>query len=220
LSAASQCPRCAEPFDLMDGRGVRAPLKQCSGCGIMHRRDRACHWCGDKVETNWRSARVMGIAAGVLCMALGSFGAYRYRDTLREGMTMVATRAFAPGAQSALSVSLTDTPTNIANAEPALPGMIAATVTPEPMRVDSLKSATMLASAADSIVWIPAVARTWVNVRNDASRGGNVIGVINPSARAMLGTTRAGWRQVKSPDISGWVDPKLFERDSLRTRGL
>lgn len=162
----------------------------------------------------------MGIAAGVLCMALGSFGAYRYRDTLREGMTMVATRAFAPGAQSALSVSLTDTPTNIANAEPALPGMIAATVTPEPMRVDSLKSATMLASAADSIVWIPAVARTWVNVRNDASRGGNVIGVINPSARAMLGTTRAGWRQVKSPDISGWVDPKLFERDSLRTRGL
>jgi hypothetical protein len=39
------------------------------------------------------------------------------------------------------------------------------------------------------------------------------------AARAMLGTDRAGWRQVRSPDISGWADPRLFEPDSLRTRG-
>ena len=83
--------------------------------------------------------------------------------------------------------------------------------------VDSL--ALSSASVIDSITWTPAVARTWVNVRNDASRGGEVIGVIKPAARAMLGTDRAGWRQVRSPDVTGWADPRLFEPDSLRIRG-
>ncbi|WP_373065072.1 hypothetical protein [Gemmatimonas sp.] len=75
------------------------------------------------------------------------------------------------------------------------------------------------AGVADSITWTPAVARTWVNVRNDASRGGEVVGVIKPASRAMLGTDRAGWRQVRSPDVTGWVDPRLFAPDSLRIRG-
>jgi SH3-like domain-containing protein len=75
------------------------------------------------------------------------------------------------------------------------------------------------AAGADSITWTPAVARTWVNVRSDASRGGEVVGVIKPAARAMLGTGRAGWRQVRSLDATGWVDPRLFEPDSLRSRG-
>jgi hypothetical protein len=205
----------------MDGRGIRAPLKQCGGCGIMHRRDRACHWCGDRVETSWRSARTLGVAAGVLCMAVGSFAAYTWRDSLREGMTMVAARAFAPGVTSPASTALSDTPLNVASTVPSAAASAISTGARDSLApVDSLKTATMLASAGDTIVWIPAVARTWVNVHNDASRGGNVVGVINPSSRAMLGTTRAGWRQVKSPDVSGWVDPKLFERDSLRTRGL
>lgn len=76
-----------------------------------------------------------------------------------------------------------------------------------------------LVAAGDSIQWTPAVARTWVNVRSDASRGGEVVGVIKPASRAMLGTDRAGWRQVRSTEVSGWVDPRLFEPDSLRTRG-
>jgi hypothetical protein len=80
-------------------------------------------------------------------------------------------------------------------------------------------AATPMAPAADGITWTPAVARTWVNVRSDASRGGEVVGVIKPASRAMLGTDRSGWRQVRSPDVSGWVDPRLFEADSLRTRG-
>ena len=71
----------------------------------------------------------------------------------------------------------------------------------------------------DSIQWVPAVARTWVNVRRDASRVGDVVGVIKPSEKAMLGIGRSGWRQVKSPDVIGWVDPRLFEADSIRTRG-
>ncbi len=87
-------------------------------------------------------------------------------------------------------------------------------------RSTEMSRLTSLATATDSVQWIPAVARTWVNVRNDASRGGNVIGVINPASKAMLGETRAGWRQVRSTDaVIGWADPKLFEADSLRTRG-
>jgi hypothetical protein len=82
---------------------------------------------------------------------------------------------------------------------------------------DSL--AAPAAGAGDSITWTPAVARTWVNVRSDASRGGEVVGVIKPAARAMLGTDRAGWRQVRSTDVTGWVDPRLFAPDSLRSRG-
>ena len=73
--------------------------------------------------------------------------------------------------------------------------------------------------AADSIQWVPAVARTWVNVRRDASRIGDVVGVIKPSEKAMLGIGRSGWRQVRAPEVTGWVDPRLFEADSLRTRG-
>jgi uncharacterized protein YgiM (DUF1202 family) len=72
----------------------------------------------------------------------------------------------------------------------------------------------------DSVRWIPATARTWVNVRRDAGRDGDVIGVIKPSEKAMIsGSGRAGWRQVRSPDVSGWVDPRLFEPDSTRSRG-
>lgn len=72
---------------------------------------------------------------------------------------------------------------------------------------------------ADSVKWEPAVARTWVNVRSDASRGGDVVGVIKPDEKAMLGVDRYGWRQVRLQDVSGWVDPRLFESDSTRTRG-
>ncbi len=95
-----------------------------------------------------------------------------------------------------------------------------------PGTIPTTPDSSLVASAAgalveaDSISWEPAVARTWVNVRRDAGRGGDVVGIIKPSERAMLGGVgRAGWRQVKAPDMTGWVDPRLFEADSMRTRG-
>ena len=84
---------------------------------------------------------------------------------------------------------------------------------------DPSNSLISAASSSDSITWTPAVARTWVNVRNEASSGGDVVGVIKPASRALLGTDRAGWRQVRFPDVIGWVDPRLFEPDSVHTRG-
>ncbi len=94
-------------------------------------------------------------------------------------------------------------------------------VAPPPVTRDSLEVGESAGTIhTDTASWEPAVARTWVNVRSDAGRGGDVVGIIKPAERAMLGgESRAGWRQVKAPDMSGWVDPRLFESDSLRTRG-
>ena len=67
--------------------------------------------------------------------------------------------------------------------------------------------------------WVPAVARTWVNVRRDASRDGEVVGVLEPESRAWLERGRAGWRRVRTQDVRGWVDARLFEADSVARRG-
>ena len=222
LSAASQCPRCAEPFELTDARGFRAPLMQCGGCGIMHRRDRACHWCGDRPRAAWRSPRVLSGAAAVALLSLVGTEAYRNRSTVRETFALITSRAFAPlPASDGVSAIVTTTASpraTLSAPEMNVPVSHASAAPDSIGAPPAIADGAMLASA-DSIQWMPAVARTWVNVHNDASRGGNVVGVINPSSRAMLGTTRAGWRQVKSPDVTGWVDPRLFETDSLRTRG-
>lgn len=232
LSAASQCPRCAAPFDLTDARGFRAPLKQCRGCGIMHRRDRSCHWCGDRKQSAWLSTKLWSRAAAVAVMSLATAGAYNYRGPIGDTASSVMARAFAaPRAEESAPANASRNsvqPTAPVEAATRLMSMNSTIDldAPSPTNVDpngissGISDGTMVATVSDSIVWIPAVARTWVNVRDDAGRGGNVVGVINPSSRAMLGTTRAGWRQVKSTDVTGWVDPRLFEPDSLRTRGL
>jgi SH3-like domain-containing protein len=54
------------------------------------------------------------------------------------------------------------------------------------------------------------VARTWVNVRSDASLEGEVVGVVRPDSRALLGAERRGWRRITLDGVSGWVDPRLF----------
>jgi hypothetical protein len=62
--------------------------------------------------------------------------------------------------------------------------------------------------------WQPAVARTWVNVRSDASLEGEVVGVVSPDARALLGAKRRGWQRITLDGVSGWVDPRLFASEN------
>ncbi len=210
LVAASQCPRCAHPFNLLSSRGDRVKLSRCRGCGIMHRFDATCHWCGVLPKASWQSPTVWRSAAAVLLSVTVAGAAWRYGPPLRDDLMQRL---------NAEPVAFTQVATN--DRAPALPTATAdaglATTTIPMTLADSL--AVSAAAAVDSITWTPAVARTWVNVRNDASRGGEVVGVIKPAARAMLGTDRAGWRQVRSPDVTGWVDPRLFAPDSLRIRG-
>lgn len=173
----------------------------------MHRFDATCHWCGVLPKASWQSPTVWRSAAAVLLTVTVAGAAWRYGSPLRVELLQRLNAESVALNHVATSERVTATPTAETDAA------IAATMT----LADSL--AIESAGTIDSITWTPAVARTWVNVRSDASRGGEVVGVIKPAARAMLGTDRAGWRQVRSPDVNGWVDPRLFAPDSLRSRG-
>ncbi len=236
LVASSQCPKCAHPFNLLDARGERAKLKRCRSCGIVHRADTLCHWCGEVKGLSlpkWTSLRVNSstwrTAVAVALMTTVAGGVWRFAPQAKLAASAVRTPA---DDVRSLSVS-GDVRQNEAAGVPIRRSAAPATVTTEPAvaaaavapgaagttTVEVSASAPSVDGAAGEIRWTPAVARTWVNVRADAGRGGTVVGVIKPAARAMLGTGRAGWSQVRSRDIRGWVDPRLFEVDSLRTRG-
>lgn len=176
----------------------------------MHRFDATCHWCGVLPTAAWQSPTVWRSAAAVVLSVSVAAVAFRYGAPLGVDVMQRLSVESAASKQVATSDGVTPVPSASGTAQlstSALPTTLA----------DSL--AVTAAGAVDSITWTPAVARTWVNVRNDASRGGEVVGVIKPDSRAMLGTDRAGWRQVRSPDVTGWADPRLFAPDSLRIRG-
>jgi hypothetical protein len=198
---------------LHDARGARVKLTRCRGCGIMHRFDASCHWCGP-LEPRFRLSPQLLRSAAVLALVAGTAaGVWRAGPTLRAAASTMGREIMSP---SAPALTVADNSAERGGAPTASP-----TVAPIPTDSLTYNGAAdgALVAAGDSIQWTPAVARTWVNVRSDASRGGEVVGVIKPASRAMLGTDRAGWRQVRSADVSGWVDPRHFEPDSLRTRG-
>lgn len=174
----------------------------------MHRFDANCHWCGPLPKSAWQSPAMWRSAAAVLLSVTVAGAAWRYGPPLRDDLMQRLNTEQLAMEQVATSERSVASPSVASDAS-----LEAGAVMPS----DSV--AVPVSAALDSITWTPAVARTWVNVRNDASRGGEVVGVIKPSERAMLGTDRAGWRQVRSPDVTGWVDPRHFEPDSLRTRG-
>ena len=233
LEVASTCPTCSHPFDVFSAAGERMALRRCSGCGIMHRRDLQCQWCPKASPSRWRSAAVTRATVGVGLAAFATIGVMRYgtdaQDILAQSSRVLSVGIAGVPSATASQPSLTpllatlDSAANKATADTA----IAMNMAPQGAGVvqDSANAMTTLPLVADSVVsttmatWVPMVARTWVNVRNDANRGGNVVGVINPASRAMLGETRGGWRQVRSSDVVGWVDPKLFDVDTLRHRG-
>ena len=176
----------------------------------MRRFDATCHWCGVLPKATWRSPVVWRSAAVALLSVSVAAAAWWYGSPF--GVQVTQRLSAESVAFKELTTSDGVMPTPIAGGTSEI-STSSAPIT----RTDSL--AVPAAGTMDSITWTPAVARTWVNVRNDASRGGEVVGVIKPAARAMLGTDRAGWRQVRSPDVNGWVDPRLFAPDSLRIRG-
>ena len=161
-------------------------------------------------------------------MALVAFGSWSVReraaDVIAEALVIIKSPAPTSSSTSNTVAAVTApvTPTvALPVATPVIDSSAQVVAQVPAASADSvhIASAEGALSAADSIRWVPAVARTWVNVRANASREGDVVGVIKPTDKAMLGIGRSGWRQVKSPDVTGWVDPRLFEADSLRTRG-
>lgn len=185
----------------------------------MHRIDATCHWCGE-VKSPWRLSGVMlRNAAAVALMVVGAGAVWRVAPAVKQfATTRVRTVESTPIMTVASTYPASYSPAQTLDADARYAADSARIAAATMASVDSA-AATVIASVPDSVTWTPAVARTWVNVRSDASRTGEVVGVIQSGTRAMLGTDRAGWRQVRLPDVSGWVDPRLFEPDSLRTRG-
>ena len=181
----------------------------------MHRFDATCHWCGVLPTAAWQSPAVWRSAAALVLSVTVAGAAWRYGSPLGVELMQRLNAEPPPFQQLAAADRVEAAPTaspNVAIDVGAVPAEAAPLTESDNLALSSV-------AGEDSITWTPAVARTWVNVRNDASRGGVIVGVIKPAARAMLGTGRAGWRQVRSLDATGWVDPRLFEPDSLRSRG-
>lgn len=172
----------------------------------MHRYDAACHWCGVLPKSSWTSPVVWRSAAALLITVAVAGAAWNFGSPLRVGRAPLLRAEPAMGSATVATASVS-APVSAPVAAPVEPAA--------PVVSDSAVRAVI---ETDSIVWTAVVARTWVNVRISASRDSDVVGVIKPASRALLGTGRSGWRQVRSPDISGWVDPRHFDPDSLRTR--
>jgi hypothetical protein len=202
LSAASSCPRCQHVLDLYDAGGRRVALRRCSGCALMHRVDRPCPVCGDVPAVAIRPWAVRAAAAAGVVVTLVA-GASLGRGVLADR----ATSPTVGGTEGAGRVVAT---LPVRSEQAPEVGAIGNAAPGEELLPDLLETSRDAAVAPDSTAWQPAVARTWVNVRSDASLDGEVVGVISPDSRAMLGTTHRGWRRITLDDVSGWVDPRLF----------
>lgn len=208
----------------------------------MHRHDALCHWCGERgrglqiPKQVWRSAAALLLAAGTgtavwtFGPAVRDFGGAIVRDVQRdvqrdraanalERARLVAETMPTTEAAASAAASVASSGNDLAIAQLASADLVSTAVAMDSAVTAVADGALDLVVRSDSVQWTPVVARTWVNVRSDASRGGEVVGVIKPASRAMMGTDRAGWRQIRSTEVSGWVDPRHFETDSLRTRG-
>jgi len=207
LSAASTCPSCLHVLDLYDVGGRRVALRRCSGCDLMHRVDRPCGACGDAPAVSVRPWAVRGaVAAGIAVMLWvgasldGGLGSDR-KSIATVGGTVAGSRVVVAAGAAAGS----DAPEA---------GQAAIVARREPADAAAPAEVGEVAAAPDSTSWQPAVARTWVNVRSDASLDGEVVGVISPESRALLGATRRGWRRVTLDEVTGWVDPRHFSSAS------
>jgi len=167
----------------------------------------------------------MRSASGIAAFALVAVGSWAVREPAADALARVIALAQTPRSQ----MTLTELPEQLVASAvgiPAvslpgadLPALVAVREAEASIAPPSDAAASLAPS--DTTQWVAATARTWVNVRANAGRSGDVVGVIKPSEKAMLGSVgRGGFRQVKSPDMSGWVDPRLFVADSVRTRGL
>lgn len=177
----------------------------------MHRFDTPCHWCGD-LPSAWQLSAVTSRRVAAVALMLAAVGGmWRYQPELLEFISVVQNSAAI--AEASNTEAAGQAPAAVVGAASSTPLAAADSVSGS-----SAAGVVQQLQPGDTVVWTPAVARTWVNVRADASRGGEVVGVIKPASRAMLGSDSAGWRQVRLSDVKGWVDPRLFEADSTRTR--
>jgi SH3 domain-containing protein len=215
LVAASQCPRCSHPLELRDDNGNEVPLAHCRGCDTYYPRRRgACRWCGPTARGP-RPSPFVWTGLTIVVVTGTAFGGWMFRgraSTRPEASPRSLAAARASIAPAARALDSTVTPNAAPAAKPAEPIATLAQVTSIP----SASAATLptTASPDSTAEWVDKTVHTWVNVRTDASREAQVVGVISPDTHVQVGASHAGWVRIKAPGLSGWVGRRALLTDS------
>lgn len=235
LLAASQCPKCSQWLGLRDERGEMLPLARCGSCHCYHPRGQgACRWC-EAAQPGPRAASFAWGGLGVVLMAAVAWGAVRVfggsgapAPPRMTAMAMtVAQQPVPPPSDSARPVQQGSAPArSAAIANPATAAEKQAgpqrRSEPEPSTIQFISAATnaaatpavpIVSTAADTVRPMPGdegTARNWVNVRAGTGRDSEILGVIKPDTRVRFGRARGAWIEVKTPQLSGWADSRLF----------
>lgn len=206
LVAASQCPRCAAPFYLRDGRGRPLALAHCRGCETYYPRSRpGCKWCVAPPRAT-RSAQVGRWVIGTAVVLAGLVGGWRLRATASEARPELAAQAVAPAPEPPAVAPIDSSAATEQAPDPASPGP------PSPASDAPAALPSVAPGATDDVTgpWARGVVEMWVNIRATASRGAIVVGILSPNTDVQLGPERGGWRAVRGGGLEGWADGRYF----------
>ena len=227
--AASQCPKCGHYLGLRNDDGDPVPVARCRGCGCYYPRSSGgCRWCGAQPPASRPPTLRWGLgglaAAGIIWTAAGIFGGPSAGSP--ETPSLAAAGTVTPPPIEALPVAEQDTPARSTSPRVASPPP-AATARPVTEQRSSRPAPARLVASAPAPVSRPTdtdtpldtakpfpgeqgTARTWVNVRAATGMDSPVIGIITPDTRVRFGRMRGGWVEVRTAQLTGWADRRLF----------
>ncbi len=184
-----------------------------------------CAWC--TAEPPDRSRKWIGIGVGVLAAAV-AVQVWLTRDpqvALVDAMSIAAPAASSvklpadtlPAGDTGIVISAADTmqladTAAVPEIDPPTLVASAGTTYTDPTAAQRIELPDALGKP---VVWETATARTWTNVRTAPRRDAEVLGVISPNVSVSLGGESAGWRQVRSGELKGWVDPRNFQLSTV-----
>lgn len=209
LFAASRCPKCTHPFYLRDHRGALIALSHCRTCDTWFPRDVGhCKWCGEEKVVGGQKSRGVGLALIGLAIVVGGYAYWRTRAAapIATPEPVVTAPATVPVTSLPISDSALPDSGGSSDALSGAPDTVSPVV-PAPALVASVPAPTPPVVSGEQ-AWTTAVATTYINVRSAADRKAPVVGVLQPNTRVDVGAIARGWRQVRAPGISGWVDPR------------
>jgi hypothetical protein len=221
ILAASQCPRCTNPFWLRMHNGNIVPLSKCSDCNTWFEKSKgSCKWCVNAPVRQRSLALPVVIVMVVLVAALVAWRTgLLARDSTGPGDATPMAGPPRAAAGDSVPVPPMDT-LQIALAVSAPPQLrdSAATAAPVDVAPTAARAPLVAKERAPAVVgpWTRMRAVTWVNVRQTTGGNGDITGVINPDTPVLLGANRGGWRAVRAGALTGWVDGRHFRADTAR----
>jgi hypothetical protein len=226
--AASQCPKCGHYLGLRNDDGDPVPVARCRGCGCYYPRSSGgCRWCGAQPPASRPPTLRWGLgglaAAGIIWTAARIFGGPAAGSP--ETRSLAAAGTVTPPPVETLPVAVQDAAAR-SPAQPVAsppPAATARPVTdqrssrPAPARLvagtSGSRSTPDAETALDTATPFPGeqgTARTWVNIRAATGMDSPVIGIITPDTRVRFGKMRGGWVEVRTAQLTGWADRRLF----------